>query len=217
MRQGGMVPEPSETIKQFQLSAEKVSAKVYNFSTVEAALSSAIDICSRKEACTLLLSGCEADLSAPAEALCESKNSNHVIAAPDLSPDHARWLKECALKTRMTIVTNGLRKHLGGIDMGITWAEYGIAQTGSLVINSTDEDRRLATMISEIHVVLLETAHIYPTADALTGPLKEWMSQKDNYTAFITGASRTADIERVLALGVHGPLELVIMLIKGDK
>jgi len=85
------------------------------------------------------------------------------------------------------------------------------------VIDSTNEDLRLATMIGEIHVVLLDTNNIYHSADDLTSQLKALMQQKDNYTAFITGASRTADIERVLALGVHGPLELYILLIEGDK
>lgn len=208
--------ENTDTIKKFQDNAELVSAKVHTFPTTREAILFSIDICSKKEVCTILPSGCEADLSSNAEALCDTKLLKHIIAAPDLDNSDERWLKECCLKEGIKTVKQGLRDHLGGIDMGITWAQYGIAETGSLVINSTIEDLRLATMISEIHVVLLKTENIFPSADDLTDLLKTWMNQKDNYTAFITGASRTADIERVLSLGVHGPLELYILLIEGE-
>lgn len=202
-----------EIIQTFQKRAELVSATVHTVATEEDAISFAIDICSKKEVCTLLPSGCEADLSEKAEALCDTKIGRHTIAAPGLSTAHERWLKECCLKEGMKTISKDLRAHVGGVDMAITAADYGIAETGTLVINSTNEDLRLATMISEIHVAMLKTTDIYNSADDLTGPLKTMMDQKDNYTAFITGASRTADIERVLALGVHGPLELYILLI----
>lgn len=204
----------SETIKLFQSKAEHVSAKVQIFDTVQEAIAFAIDVCSHKEACTLLPSGCEADLSVDAEALCDAKFKKHIIAAPDLVGKAVQWLNEYCLKEEIQTVSKDLRQHLGGIDMAITWAQYGIAETGTLVITSTNEDLRLATMISEIHMVLLLENNIYQSADDLTCELKEMMQGIDNYTAFITGASRTADIERVLALGVHGPLELYILLIK---
>ncbi len=209
--------EHSEAIKLFQSKAELVSATVQTFATAQEAISNAIDICSHKEACTLLPSGCEQDLSDSAEALCDAKLGKHIIAAPDLGAKDRSWFKECCLKEGISTVAEDLRQHLGGLDMAITWAQYGIAETGTLVIDSTNEDLRLATMIGEIHVVLLDTNNIYHSADDLTSQLKALMQQKDNYTAFITGASRTADIERVLALGVHGPLELYILLIEGDK
>lgn len=204
----------SETIKLFQSKAEHVSAKVQTFATVQEAIAFAIDVCKHKEACTLLPSGCEADLSEDAEALCDAKFGKHIITAPDLVEKEHQWLSEDCRDEGIKIVTKDLRQHLGGIDMAITWAQYGIAETGTLVINSTNEDLRLATMISEIHVALVYENSIYQSADDLTFELKEMMQGIDNYTAFITGASRTADIERVLALGVHGPLELYILLIK---
>jgi L-lactate dehydrogenase complex protein LldG len=107
-----------------------------------------------------------------------------------------------------------LRSHLAGIDIGFTMADYGIAETGTLVIDSSSEELRLATMVSEMHVAVLPKSRLRATSPDLETELKQFMGAVPNYCAFITGASRTADIERVLALGVHGPLELHILLLE---
>jgi L-lactate dehydrogenase complex protein LldG len=98
--------------------------------------------------------------------------------------------------------------------MGVTTADFGIADTGTLVINSNDEHTRLATMLCEVHVAILAVSDIRETALSMARELETLVGQKGSYTAFVTGASRTADIERVLAIGVHGPLELHIILVE---
>ncbi|MBF0111388.1 MAG: lactate utilization protein, partial [Desulfamplus sp.] len=114
------------------------------------------------------------------------------------------------------LLKDSLRKYTNGIDMGITFADFGIAETGTIVVSSDSEDKRLSTMISEIHVALLYKSNIRPTALDMADELSALTSKPSSYTAFITGPSRTADIERVLAIGVHGPLELHIILLE-DK
>jgi L-lactate dehydrogenase complex protein LldG len=84
------------------------------------------------------------------------------------------------------------------------------------VIDSSSEDVRLATMISEVHVAVLPAGRIRKTSYDLEAELRDRFGTAPNYYAFITGASRTADIERVLALGVHGPLELHILVLEED-
>ncbi len=123
-------------------------------------------------------------------------------------------LRGCAVHRGLTLVDSGLRDHLAGIDMGFTIVDYGIAETGTLVLNCPGEELRLATMISEVHVAVLPISKIRKSAYDLEPELTEMMKTSPDYTAFITGASRTADIERVLALGVHGPLELHILLME---
>jgi L-lactate dehydrogenase complex protein LldG len=105
---------------------------------------------------------------------------------------------------------------LSGIDIGLTFIDYGNAETGTLVIDSSSEDVRLSTMVSEIHIGILPKSKIRPSAYDLENELQETMQTAPSYLAFITGASRTADIERVLALGVHGPLELHILLLEDN-
>jgi L-lactate dehydrogenase complex protein LldG len=199
----------------FRSKAEAVSAFVREVTAVEDAIAYALEICLQKEACTILPSGCEHHLSGKAKALCDGKPAK-LIAAPDLNQQHWDILATGCDKAGIGAIKEGLRNHLGGIDIGITWAQYGIAETGTLVIDSTDEDLRLATMISEIHVAFLPFSGIYESGADLTRPLRSQMEADGNYLAMVTGASRTADIERVLALGVHGPLELHIVVI-GDE
>ena len=69
-------------------------------------------------------------------------------------------------------------------------------------------------MICETHVAILPRERLRESSYDVEADLVGYMQQPPNYTAFITGASRTADIERVLALGVHGPLELHILILE---
>ena len=196
----------------FTQKAELVSAAVSRVDSPEAAFRYAVDICDRKAACQLLVSGCAEPLSPPADDLCDAKAAQKVMAAPGLPPGRFWSLKSLCDEKGIALIEDGLRDHLAGIDIGFTIADFGIAETGSLVLDSSSEAVRLATMISEIHIALLPMSKIFETAYDLEDALQDLMGAAPNYTAFITGASRTADIERVLALGVHGPLELHILL-----
>ncbi len=202
-----------ELTRMFVEKAEAVSARVLRMPDRAAALAYAVDLCERKEACQLLISGCEAALSPKAGELCRLK-AQKVMAAPGLSgPDLNRLSALCG-DCGIALVDDSLRHHLAGIDIAVTLADFGIAETGTLVLDSSSEELRLATMISEVHVALLPASRIRENAFALEPELSAWMAKAPNYTAFITGASRTADIERVLALGVHGPLELHVLLLE---
>ncbi|MFU8769217.1 MAG: LutC/YkgG family protein [Desulfotignum sp.] len=145
------------------------------------------------------------------------KESLQIMAAPNLDDvEFNRLSGLCDAAGNITLLRKGMRDWPGGIDLGLTLAEFGIADTGTLVIRSDREDVRLATMLCEVHVAILDIADIRDTALSMADELAAMTSGKGSYTAFITGASRTADIERVLAIGVHGPLELHIILVKGE-
>ncbi|MBE0491973.1 MAG: lactate utilization protein [Sulfurospirillum sp.] len=94
--------------------------------------------------------------------------------------------------------------------IGITQLEWGLAETGSMAQDSTNIEQRLASALSWIHVAILPTTKIIADIPALMGK----MHPKNNkYITLITGASKTADIERVLAIGVHGPERLIIVCV----
>ena len=113
------------------------------------------------------------------------------------------------------LLDTAFRDHAENLHTALTPADWGIADTGTLVIDSASEDLRLATMLAEVHVALLPVSKIRPDAASLETLLDTALkSAAPSYLAFITGASRTADIERVLAIGVHGPRELHILLME---
>jgi len=108
------------------------------------------------------------------------------------------------------------RRRGGDDKVGVARAARGIAETGTCVVETDDEETRLATMLPETSVIILRTKDIVPRVGDVAGYLRD--RQKDgnvSYTSFITGPSRTADIERVGAVGVHGPLEVHIILVEG--
>lgn len=203
--------DKSPSVDLFKTKAELVSAVVTPVKTLQEAFQYVVDICEKKEACQLLASGCEAPLSDTAQALCETKQDK-VIAAPGLNKKQFKELEALCKGKGFVLIQDGLRGHLGGVDIGLTIVDHGIAETGTLVLDSVSEETRLATMVCEIHCAVLPLSRLKETSYDLEEYLLKSFTNTPGYMAFITGASRTADIERVLALGVHGPLELHILL-----
>ncbi|MDP3478493.1 MAG: lactate utilization protein [Desulfoprunum sp.] len=198
---------------RFTEKAKAVSAFVTEIRTFDEAIDYCLDLCDRQGACRIKISGCDEQLSVPADALCELKQEK-IIAAPGLDPaQYTRLLDRC-VASGFTCIRSDMRAHLSGVDIGFTVADSAIAETGTLVINCPSEELRLSTMLSEYHVCVVNRSTIVADAFAAEQQLVKYMHKTPDYTAFITGASRTADIERVLALGVHGPLELHILLLE---
>jgi len=99
-------------------------------------------------------------------------------------------------------------------DVGISTAQAAIAETGTLVLDSSCERHRLVSLVPPVHIAIVNASAIVETlSDALT-----LLQQKEISPAitFITGPSRTADIELTLAIGVHGPQELFV-IVDGSK
>ncbi|NJB68585.1 L-lactate dehydrogenase complex protein LldG [Desulfobaculum xiamenense] len=203
-------------VTEFTQRAEKVGAVVSMVKSMSEAFAYTVDLCERKDACQLLLSGCGLPLSDAAGEMCEARTQPKVVAAPALAGEEREALAAACEAKGMTLISDGMRKHLAGIDIGFTVAEYGIAETGTIVQNSNSEELRLATMVSENHVAVLPVSRIRATSYDVEREFVNMVDASPSYMAFITGPSRTADIERVLALGVHGPLELHILLLEGE-
>jgi L-lactate dehydrogenase complex protein LldG len=96
-------------------------------------------------------------------------------------------------------------------EVGITTAQAAIAETGTLVLDSTHERHRLVSLVPPVHIALVNASKICETVgEALTLIRKE--KEISPAVTFVTGPSRTADIELTLTVGVHGPQELYVII-----
>jgi L-lactate dehydrogenase complex protein LldG len=103
---------------------------------------------------------------------------------------------------------------LEGCDAGITACEALVAQTGSVLVSSATCGGRALSVLPHVHVVVATADQVVPTlADALAAARSRHGGRLPSMLSFITGPSRTGDIERILVLGAHGPKELLVMLI----
>jgi len=140
------------------------------------------------------------------------------VAATGLTPDEARLLEKACETFQLELLEFPLRPHTHKIHTSFTPADWGIAETGTLVIDSSSEDVRIATMLAETHIAVLPASKIKPDSAAFEKELNAVLkADTPSYYAFITGASRTADIERVLTIGVHGPQELHILIVEEES
>ena len=118
-----------------------------------------------------------------------------------------------ALNTEdVTVHTRDLRQHAADAELGLSEVDLAIAETGTLAQDSTVLNQRLVSTLPPVHVALVSTNRLVDNfVDAV-----DHFYAKDTlpgYIAFISGPSRTADIERVLTIGVHGPEQLYIIFV----
>ena len=102
------------------------------------------------------------------------------------------------------------REQAAKAKVGISQLEWALANTGTLVQAADAVDSRLVSSLPLLHIALVPTAGILPDLPAV---LEKVHPEKAAYLAFITGPSRTSDIERVLTIGVHGPERLIVILV----
>ena len=99
-------------------------------------------------------------------------------------------------------------------DGGVTACEALVAQTGSVLITSRSSGGRALSVLPPHHVVVAAREQLVPDLSAAFELLrKKYDGDYPSAISFITGPSRTGDIERILVLGAHGPKELTVLLI----
>ncbi|MBP2627085.1 MAG: lutC 2 [Firmicutes bacterium] len=104
-----------------------------------------------------------------------------------------------------------IAEHAETADIGISTVEFGIAESGSVCMDGYAFESRLVSMLPPIHIVFMNSSNIVL---GITEAFEVISKVYDNgYISFITGPSRTSDIERVLTIGVHGPSRFVLIAI----
>ena len=97
----------------------------------------------------------------------------------------------------------------------ITLCEALVAQTGSVLVSAANGGRQ-ATVIAPAHIVFAKLDQLVPDLQAVMARIYErGIASKNSYACLITGSSRTADIEKILIMGAHGPRRLIVVLQTG--
>lgn len=99
------------------------------------------------------------------------------------------------------------------VDAGITSTRGGIAETGSLILWPSADEPRLMSLVPPIHIAVLKASELYTTFHQAM-QAQNWAAGMPTNALLISGPSKTADIEQTLAYGVHGPKELIVLVIE---
>ena len=115
----------------------------------------------------------------------------------------------------ITVHTDHIRLHAETDKGGLSEAQHGIAELGTIVQEQDDADGRMVATMSEYYIGVVKGSTIVPTYDDMFDILSG-MKKIPNFVGFITGPSRTADIECVGTVGVHGPIEVSIVIVDDE-
>lgn len=135
------------------------------------------------------------------------------------------YFKEIGLKKHLksvglSVITAGNKDRLAKSEIGITEADYAIADMGTLVLLADRNKPRSISLLPPVHLAVVKNSNIIKDIGQLFVILKNSLDTTKHLTNcinFITGPSRTADIELSLTLGVHGPKELIIIILDHEQ
>jgi L-lactate dehydrogenase complex protein LldG len=104
---------------------------------------------------------------------------------------------------------------IASCDVAITGCEFLVARTGSVVMSAAQPSGRVTSVYAPIHICIAYTHQlVYDVKDALQGVKDKYGNNLPSLITFATGPSRTADIEKTLVVGVHGPKEAYVFLVE---
>jgi L-lactate dehydrogenase complex protein LldG len=117
-------------------------------------------------------------------------------------------------KAGIEVYTGGEIRDLAKVPVGITGAQAALADTGTLVLQNTPGQPSFVSLLPEVHLALLCADDIHPNLQTYLESIHDLKKQvsASNNLVFITGPSRTGDIELTLTLGVHGPGEVIVII-----
>ena len=139
------------------------------------------------------------------------------IAGKTAVASNAPYLAECGI-TSLPGVRSGitqldeLRALCASVDVGITSADYALADTGTLVMLAGPREARLVSLLPPAHIAVVPRDRILTGLDELFSVLPRPAEQTSSMV-LITGPSRTADIEQILVRGVHGPGQITVVIV----
>jgi L-lactate dehydrogenase complex protein LldG len=129
------------------------------------------------------------------------------------------FCNETALKQTLTagVFTGFSDTTLADCDASITGCESLVARTGSIVLSTASQSGRTVSVYAPVHICIAFTRQlVYDIKDALLLVKDKYGTNIPSLISFASGPSRTADIEKTLVTGVHGPKEVYVFLVDQD-
>ncbi|MBK8609721.1 MAG: LUD domain-containing protein [Chitinophagaceae bacterium] len=128
--------------------------------------------------------------------------------------DEKQWTKiYCNTDAWNTQFSNTI--NLEGCDASITDCEFLVARTGTIVMSAAQQSGRTVSVYAPVHICIAYTNQlVYDVKDALQKIKEKYAGNIPSLITFATGPSRTADIEKTLVTGVHGPKEVYCFLVE---
>lgn len=130
---------------------------------------------------------------------------------------NAPFLRECGIVDLAGVQSGirdaaALRALCATADVGITSADYALADTGTLVMLASEAEARLISLLPPVHIAVVAAGRVLSGLDELLTILPSPAAETSSMV-LITGPSRTADIEQILVRGVHGPGEIHVVVV----
>jgi L-lactate dehydrogenase complex protein LldG len=199
LERGGplLAADHATLLESFVREAQAAGSEVYQPATSDAAAETLLDLV--KQAGQQAITWADEDLPIKNihELLFHAGVTRHV---PDLARD--------------PVMRRQQWQNLDAVRVGITGALGGLADTGSIIVASGRQRARAASLLPETHIALLPNDRLYPTMQAFFAtPSAKKLTEDYSNLVFITGPSRTADIEMIITRGVHGPKRLCVILL----
>ena len=124
-------------------------------------------------------------------------------------------LKTVLQKNQFPVV---FHDQLSDCDVSFTTCELLVSRTGTIVLSSVNESGRTTSVYAPIHVCIAYSNQlVYDLKDALQLLREKYSGHLPSFISFATGPSRTADIEKTLVVGVHGPKEVFVFLVESSS
>lgn len=139
--------------------------------------------------------------------LAQSKWEKVYCAEPDICE---------LLGEAISVSTNS--DELASCDISVTGCEFLVARTGSIVMTAAQKSGRNTSIYAPVHACIAFTSQlVYDIKDALEGIKEKYAGNIPSLITFATGPSRTADIEKTLVVGVHGPNDVFVFLVDDEQ
>ncbi len=144
-----------------------------------------------------------------------------VIAGRDAVASNSPFLADCGIPSRAGVRSgfsdpSALRQACSTVAVGVTSADYALANTGTLVMIAGPAEARLISLLPPVHVAVIPADRILTSLDELFAVVPE-PARITSSMVLITGPSRTADIEQILVRGVHGPGEIHVVIVESVR